>query len=349
MADQPTDELILQRRKDIVFDDPTLIGGMSDLADSLISVNVSLGMDLATQVTMEIYDPDFHMASSNYFRIGRDVYFKTSQFLSTTNMTGNMFLADHEYMHLEISSVACRPGPGSNPIWTVECRNKAVQQMRRDKEVAGSIKGTGHNFVIAAGQLYNIPVVAEPTTKTQKINKATNDRAADSTWDVISSLASDSKFVVFESEGIIFFGSQKWLLGKWGAAFKTVDPSYAKFFSETAGGANYCHMSYPSSSDEVFRLMQMPEVRRSDNDPLATQGSLSVDRSSGVALRAGMTIFLNNYPTMEGFYLISSVTYNHLGTDPVQVEFRSPEREEKEIENLARGASYRNDIVSRGF
>jgi hypothetical protein len=62
-----------------------------------------------------------------------------------------------------------------------------------------------------------------------------------------------------------------------------------------------------------------------------------------------MTVFIDNYPTMQGYYLINSVNYNALTSDPVTIEFRSPEREEKEIDQLAIGAKYENMITLRGF
>jgi hypothetical protein len=51
-----------------------------------------------------------------------------------------------------------------------------------------------------------------------------------------------------------------------------------------------------------------------------------VSRDNGVQLRPGMTIRINNVPTMNKFYLITSVSYGEQITDPVSVEFRTPER-----------------------
>jgi hypothetical protein len=326
---------IAERRKDLVFFDPAYSDSESDVSDSLLTVDVSMGIDLATQVTAQIHDDDFKKAQSNYFSISRDVFFKTSTVADLGNIHGGTVpLAEHMFMRLEIAAASCAPGNGRNPIWTIELRNKAIQQMRRDKDPA-SISGSAHDYVINAASKYNLDVVAESTDKTRKINKATSDRAADSVWDVIKNLASDAKFVVFETENILFFGSQKWLLGRWGSHTGSADvfPNVA-YHAKSSDNYNYCLLRFPPRPDDVFRPMEMPSMRRSDNDPLEVQGSVNLERASGVALRPGMSVFVDNYPTFEGLYLIDSVEYDHLGTGPVRVSFRSPEREEKEIKQL---------------
>jgi len=334
----------VDRRTDLVWDDPTLIDGKSDIRDAILDIQVEMGIDLATQLTVRVHDPNFELARANYFAIGRDVYFKTSTLTDLKLMDGYGVgaaetLAAHQFMSLEIASAACASGPASEPVWTLELRNKAVQQMRRDKNPS-SIKGTGHNWVINVAHDYGLDCVAESTSKTQKINKATNDRAADSTWDVLSRLASDAKFVVFESEGVLFFCSQKYLLGRWGSDFQNIPKEEVIPYMQNATEMNVCPIRYPSRSDDTFKLVSMPSLRRSDNDPLAVQGSAELERSSGSKLRAGMTVHVTNYPTMQGPYIISNVSYSHLGNDPVSIEFRSPEREDKEINQLAVGQKF---------
>lgn len=326
---------ITERRKDLVFFDPKYEDSESDVTRSLLTLDVSMGIDLATQVTAQIHDPHFGYAKNNYFSISRDVFFKTSTVADLGTVHGGTVpLAEHMFMRLEVAAASCAPGNGTNPVWTVELRNKGIQQMRRDKDAA-SISGTAHDYVINAAKKFNLDVVAQPTDKTRKINKATSDRSADSVWDVIKNLASDAKFVVFETENILFFGSQKWLLGRWGSHSAPADifPNVA-YHATSSSDFNYCLMRFPPRPKDVFRPMEMPTMRRSDNDPLEVQGSVNVERAAGVALRPGMSVFIDNYPTFEGLYLIDSVEFNHLGTDPVRVSFRSPEREEKEIKQL---------------
>lgn len=350
-ADSNEDDLI-DRRKLIVFDDPSLAGAETDMHHSLLRATYSAGMDFATQVSLEIVDPDFGFAKNNYFQITRDVYFKTTKFLDSEGAFTSTVttLPKLEYQRLEIAAVTCQRGTGSSPVWTVECRTKSMQQMRRDKDPS-SISGTSYDFVVNAADKYGMGCLAEQTGKTRTINKASNDRAADSTWDVIKNLAGQAKFVTFESDSILFFASQKHLIGQWGTTYqRQIDPAIVHASNATERDAyNVIPVRWPSSDLDQFRLMELPTMRKSDNDPLAVQGSMRVDRSSGTALRPGMTIFLHNYPTMEGMYLISSVSYDILSSDPVNVEFRAAEREAKDIRLYDVGETFDSTFIERGF
>ena len=76
-----------------------------------------------------------------------------------------------------------------------------------------------------------------------------------------------------------------------------------------------------------------------------------VDRLNGTSLRPGMTIQLKGIPMFgpyvgdngrivaddSGLYLITNVDYDHLGTDPVKVTFRSPERKRQYVQQLGSG------------
>ena len=113
-------------------------------------------------------------------------------------------------------------------------------------------------------------------------------------------------------------------------------------------GLNYVYMGWPGtqlgdSNRDVFRLLGMPNVTRSDNNPLEVQGTILLDRFNARCLRPGMTIFLdldkgeNGTSYFNGYYLINSVSFEHYGTAPVTVGFRSPERLEKDIPSIAIG------------
>lgn len=80
------------------------------------------------------------------------------------------------------------------------------------------------------------------------------------------------------------------------------------------------------ANNKNFEVLSLPSLRDSGNDPLEGSGSLLVARDNGVQLRPGMTIRINNVPNMSSFYLITSVSFGEQITDPVAVEFRTPER-----------------------
>lgn len=98
-------------------------------------------------------------------------------------------------------------------------------------------------------------------------------------------------------------------------------------------GDIYTNVKYP----QALIPLAMPTFRRSDNDIYQVEGSLSLDRSNGIFLRPGMTIYVDGIPTFNDFYLITDVSYSHMSTDPVQITFKKPEREAKYITQIPVG------------
>jgi len=99
----------IDRRKDIVFDDPSLLGAETDMYQSLLSAKFSSGMDLATQVTLQVIDPDWRMTKNNYFQITRDVYVRTtldSLATETVNSSTATVLGQFDWLRLEVAAAA---------------------------------------------------------------------------------------------------------------------------------------------------------------------------------------------------------------------------------------------------
>jgi hypothetical protein len=64
---------------------------------------------------------------------------------------------------------------------------------------------------------------------------------------------------------------------------------------------------------------------------------MSLDRHNAMVLRPGMTIYVDGVPTFEDFYLITEVSFEHMSTNPVQISFKKPEREDKNIVDIPLG------------
>lgn len=327
---------------------------MKDLQESLLSLNVSYSMNMVTQVTATFLDPNFTYTRNNYFLVGRDVIYKTTSWIGPADIEGDFYgdasfdyRADQKWLVqlLEIASVQIGPGPGSSPTVTVEMRTKAVQQMRRDKN-PGAIKANGSDFVIAAAKKYKLKYAVQRTTKSKQINKASGDQQADSTWTVLENLANDAKFLLFESDGRLYFVSQHRLIGKWGAHQINLDYVDPQTNKSQIRPFNIIPLEWPpnitSSSSQLrpifastkgaFRLYQCPQLRQSEDDPLAADGSAEIDYVSGSALRPGMTVLLFGIPMFENRpFLITEVSFDHLSRNPVSISFASPEREDAKI------------------
>lgn len=307
--------------------------------DSILSIDVNYSMDMASELSMRIIDPGFLMASANYFQIGREVIYDIKAIVDFNSGSPTI---DRVSQVFEISQVSLTNGPGHSPVFDIKCYPKAIQQMRRDK-TPGAIKGNGTAYVRNAAKKYGLKFVGEKTTKKRTITKAGGDRQADSVWDVITKLASDAKFVVFEADGYLIFGSQKWLLYKWGIDSDVV--KVRKDGKRNSPLVNKVRRWVPVQFPEIvkgrkgaFETLEYPNITISDNDPFfASDGSATMDRTNAVALRPGMTVWVGPCPNLEGFFLIDSVTFSDRTPDPVNISFLTPEKEPKEIKQLPVG------------
>jgi len=346
------------------------------------SISVSYSMDMSPQLSVQLFDVNMQMLENNYFNIGRAFLYKSE---SRTELPLDALLAEtssnnsnsqasikippteelgdrlfsYKRLLYELASLSVGPGQGSSPSITLELRSRPIMQMKRDRSPGAIKEKSPALFVQEAALKYGLSFYIEkPQKGSVKINKASSDKRADSTWDVLTNLASEAKFSLFESDGILFFASMRHLFGLWGPeqmdAFvvdeKTNIPIRRKMNSwyvewppvgrfaigeqdtVTVGGVeqtlNYARLLMP---------LQMPTFRRSDSDVYQVDGSISLDRHNAMMLRPGMTIYVAGVPTFEDFYIITEVSFEHMSTNPVQVSFKKPEREDKYITDIPIG------------
>jgi hypothetical protein len=285
--------------------------------------------------------------------VGRDVFYKTNTF----GLIDDIYYPDENptprnvTQIFEIADVTINQGPGNNPVVQVICYTKAIQQMKRDRK-PGSVQGNGSDFVNRAARKYGLRFFGEKTSKSKTINKASGDKQAESLWDVINSLASDAKFVVFEVDGCLIFASEKWLLNKWGikkqstnvvnSKTKKLEPVTKRFipiqYAQPGIQRPWAIKDNPKEPlYKGFELVQFPTLRVSDNNPYDGDGSIILTRQNATSLRPGMTIRFSGVNNFDGSYLITSVTFDDLSPNPVSVSFRKPQKEEKDIKQLPIG------------
>lgn len=328
----------------LVFIDKNKNGFVTQLHNNLLSLKISFTMDEASALSFDIIDPGFEMTKNNYFQPGQTLIYKSLSIddlgTSSTNIFGHTYFG----YPFEIADVTYTQSQGASPIVSISAYTKAIQQMKRDRSEIGSIKGTGTAFVKNAAQKYGLEFVGEQTTKSQTITKASGEQQADSLWDVIKKLAGDAKFLCFEADGVLYFGSQKWLLHKWGVEKYTYS-KFQKKLNKNVDEIRYrTFLTYPAYVDPVtkqmntkFILQQLPQMQQSINDPLEGSGTCIVDRLNGVRLRPGMTAYVGEIPYLSGYYLITSVEYEELSPNPVAVSFRTIEKPAKDIKQIAIG------------
>lgn len=328
------------------------------LNSSILSATINYSIDEVTELTLKIIDRQYQselyqnqnsnrsFAQSNYFNIGRDVTYvsKTirNSYANPETQTATVGLVT---LLMEVADVSCAQENGVSTIWTVKCRTKACQQMKRDKK-AESVSGNGTDYVRAAAKKFGLKFIGENTDKKRKITKASGENEADSVWDVIQNLAQQAKFKCFEADGTLYFASMKWLMYKWGSDelryLHQVKDATGKLGPVKEVIRRYVPIM-PGEDGREFRAMTLPQMNRSDNTPMEATGSATIERTNGVSLRPGMTVFIGGIPTFTGYYLITSVDFEERSPNPVGVNFQTPERKPKEkIINLPVGPLYDN-------
>ncbi len=310
---------------------------MANIASNLLSISMDYSMDMSNQLTFTVLDPGFEMGSNNYFQIGRDVVYQGTsikQILVAAN--GAPIIARISYTY-EISTVSVAQSGSASPTWTVQALPKAVQQMKRDKK-PGQISGSGYTFARNAARKYGLSFVGEQSAKIKSASKNAGDGQADSVWTVLTSIAGNSQYMCFVMDGTLYFGSEQWLMYKWGTeklvgAIKLDKKKKPILNKKTKIPERYPTKKYVPLEYKVgegrnsrrFEVLSLPSMSKRENDPREGEGSLVVARDNGVQLRPGMTIRINNIPTSNGYFLITSVSFSEQTTDPVSVQFRTPE------------------------
>jgi len=326
------------QRKILIADLQNLASNaFTDISGLLTQANVNYTMDLASELSFELIDPNLQMAEKNYFTLARDVIYETQTLGRIQPYEPNLVFVRQLF---EIANVSVSQGPGGSPAFSVKCYTKAVQQMKRDRKIASSIKGSGTEFVRNAATKFGLGFYGQQTAKSQQL-KSSGSKQADSLWDIMKRLAGDAKFVLFEVDGILIFGSEEWLLDKWGnnsitvPKFKKDPKNPERKIPDGTKQKKYISLQFPNKGANyigragVFTLTQYPSITKSDNDPREADGSCTVERISGTQIRPGMTAYVGNIPNMSGYYLVDSVSYNEMSPDPVSVNFRTPNRDEE--------------------
>lgn len=259
---------------------------MSNVTDFITSLSTSWSLDAVSQLSVTIHDMDMQMFLNNYFMVRREVTYRNDLF--------------------EIASVEIAQSEAKGAEVTLECRKAAIQRMKRDKnpEAYGGVTATDYAHIVA--DRFGLKFVGEPTSTARSVVKSNSSNTDESVWTVLGSLASKAQFNVFESDGTLYFASQEWLLGKWeNLAF-----------------------NFPSSltgTGSEFQILEIPNCRRSDDDPNEAEVGFILNRSeTTMAVRPGMTLTLSGMGEFNRQYIVSEVAYSLGVPDPVGISARTP-------------------------
>jgi hypothetical protein len=127
--------------------------------------------------------------------------------------------------YFEIASLEVRQGAGGEEV-LMECRLTGVQKLKRDKGKAVYSGGSATSFAAERARTVGLSFFGENSTAKSSISRVRNDKADESTWNVMDRLAKDNQFLIFESDGRLFFCSQHFLLGKYSLAPDSSSPGF---------------------------------------------------------------------------------------------------------------------------
>ena len=282
-------------------------GQVASIAEYITDFTVSYTLDGTTEISFNVIDPDMTFFKNNYFQIRRLMTYK-----------GQLF---------EIAAVEIGRGPGESPQLTIQARSAFIQLMKRDKKPSAIGGASAYDFARLTASRFFLQFYGQSSPTVQSSFQASSNNSDESVWDVLGRAAGSLQYACFESDGSLFFASQSFLLGKLGI---DTDPSniFTASGSISAFGINtlqYIPVTYPTPSTEKrFICLDMPRIRRSENDPLEGEGSIIMDRTNAVNIRPGMTIGLKGMHTFDGLYIVSQVEFQEGVPDPVNVTFRTP-------------------------
>ena len=266
-----------------------LISGITDREQANISpfvtrLDVSWTMDAVSQLSFDITDPNLKIWNANYLQKRRELTYKGSTF--------------------EIATRALGPGLGASPKITVEARRAQIQKMKRDKNPEAYSGTSPTDYARIVAERFGLKFVGQTTAASKTLIQASTDTTKESVWDVLTRMASEAKFQVFESDGTLYFASQDWLLGRWGNTILT----------------------YPTPDGDPYPITELPAFRDSENDVTEAEFTAKMIRTNAVNFRPGMTVALLGTKEFEKFYLITEVSYTEGDGSLVTVSGRTPEK-----------------------
>lgn len=163
----------------------------AEVSKNVVSVSMDLTSNMTSQMSINVYDPDFKMMKANYFQLRRPVSYRG--------------------LAWEIASASADRAPGAPDHVQIACRSGAIQRMRRDKgKKSWNLSASGLASEIA--DEFGLKKFIQKSAGGGSITRQSGDNADESTWDVLTRVAADNEFLCFESYGVLYFTSEEFLV-----------------------------------------------------------------------------------------------------------------------------------------
>lgn len=255
---------------------------------SLMNCSIDMTTDLVSQLEFRLLDPGFTHMGKGLFRKGIPV--------------------KYEDMLLDIASVEISSENGK-PAVSVRCRPRIVRKLK-DRTGAKVMKNaSATDFVRAECQAIGAKLVAQPCKKRKQVardkTREKGSRVPPSSWTTFQRLADEEGYAMFESMDTIFFGKPTWIARH----MQRKSPVLVQW----------------QGKKPFYHPLTIPRCSRlEDSSTSRADVEVVVPRNRAREFRPGKVMRLEGIPSFEGFYLITSVNYSLLTSDPITVRATIP-------------------------
>jgi len=164
----------------------------SEITEAVMELGVDLSLDMTTEMSFTVFDPDFRMLRNNYFQVRRPVSFQGY---------------DYEIAQIQMD----RQGGGLDTV-KITARSLPIQRMRRETGAASWDTISPSLFAKLMADEWGLKMFIQDSGEKVGITRQQGDNIDESTWDVLQRLAADLEFLVFESYGVLYFTSEEFLV-----------------------------------------------------------------------------------------------------------------------------------------
>lgn len=251
-------------------------------------VSFSLSTGGSSQLTVRVNDKDLEMNNNGYWQIRQAISYDGREF--------------------EIAKISIDHKGEDMTMVTIDGRSAAIQQMKRDKGPVNYGRMSSTEWAAVQAENFGLGFFGEDSPEKEDIVRQSRENNDESTWDVLTRLASDLEYAVYEAGGILFFASEQYILDNQPEIDVAWPPEQ---------GADY----FPHS----LRLS------RSDDDPQG--GDLTVTltpRDNAKQLLPGFGLNLSGVSYFTKKFMITDVDWDEGSPSPVTVKAETPDPEEEE-------------------
>lgn len=265
----------------MLFAESIIIGELGtenvvSIQDSITSLSFDLTSNMVSEVRFTVHDPNFKMYKNNYFMIGRQVRIKGQ--------------GDYEMARISITHA-------SQDSVEVQARSKATEKMRRAKGAKSFGTISPSVFASNLAKEYGLKAFVEDSPATA-IRRESSDGNEESTWDVLTRLASKQDFLVFESKGMLFFASRKFIAERQPRIF----------------------INIPSSETDPFFAQRVTVSKSQDAELVSNFQASLLKNVSTMSLYPGAVAVFSGVGDIEGIpFMIDRVSFTADLNTPVSV------------------------------